>query len=81
MDIVCDQSGDMVSKNDKSYHICSIWLKWLLAEYEKTGFCLFIMFIINLNKTNQSDDFTKKILITLLLKLNFNRKPNVLKLY
>ena len=34
---VCDQNGDRVSKNDKSYHICSIKLKGLLVKYEKYG--------------------------------------------
>ena len=32
---VCDQSGDRVSKSNKSSHICSMRLKGLLAENKK----------------------------------------------
>ena len=34
---VCDQNGDRVSKNDKSYRICIMWLKAFLDKNEKYG--------------------------------------------
>ena len=40
---VCNQRGDRVSKNNKSYHICSTRLKRFI---ENMGLCLFIFIFL-----------------------------------
>ena len=42
---VYDQNGDMVSNNDKSFHICSLRLKKVLVRISKNWLCL--LFNIN----------------------------------
>ena len=34
---VCDQNGDRVSKNDKSWHSCCIRLKWVQLNIKNFG--------------------------------------------
>ena len=44
---VCDQSGDRVSRNDKSCHICSMRVQSVFSKNMKNmGLCLFISFML-----------------------------------